>query len=108
MSEEEILEILKEFNKIKTNSYAMQFVNIPYPKLQMAIQCLLDLYEKEKEKNKTIEKIFKENEELYRIHKDEIAEIDAYIIKKQLYLKEIEVIHKIYKRFSQEGGITNE
>lgn len=55
MSEEEIIKILEEFNKIKINSYAMQFVNIPYPKLQDALQGLLDLYQKEKEKNKEYE-----------------------------------------------------
>lgn len=66
MSEEEIIEVLKEFNKIKVNSYAMQFVNIPYPKLQQAINGILELYKAEKEKNKELEK---ENAE-YKVEED--------------------------------------
>ena len=52
MNIEDSIKTLKEFNKIKINSYAMQFVNISYPDLQEAIETLLTAYEKEKEKNK--------------------------------------------------------
>ena len=55
MNIEDSIKTLKEFNKIKINSYAMQFVNISYPNLQEAIEALLTAYEKEKEKNKKIE-----------------------------------------------------
>jgi hypothetical protein len=51
MNIEEAIKKLKEFNKIKINSYAMQFVNISYPDLQESIETLLSAYEKEKEKN---------------------------------------------------------
>lgn len=55
MNIEDSIKTLKEFNKIKINSYAMQFVNISYPDLQEAIETLLTAYEKEKEKNKELE-----------------------------------------------------
>ena len=55
MNIEDSIKTLKEFNKIKINSYAMQFVNISYPDLQEAIETLLTAYEKEKEKNKNID-----------------------------------------------------
>ena len=51
MNIEDSIKTLKEFNKIKINSYAMQFVNISYPELQQAIETLLTAYEKEKEEN---------------------------------------------------------
>lgn len=54
MNIEDSIKTLKEFNKIKINSYAMQFVNISYPDLQEAIETLLTAYEKEKETNKQI------------------------------------------------------
>ena len=54
MNIEDSIKTLKEFNKIKINSYAMQFVNISYPDLQEAIETLLTAYEKEKEKNKRL------------------------------------------------------
>ena len=41
MNIEDSIKTLKEFNKIKINSYAMQFVNISYPDLQEAIETLL-------------------------------------------------------------------
>ena len=52
MNIEDSIKILKEFNKIKINSYAMQFVNISYPDLQEAIETLLTAYEKQKDKIK--------------------------------------------------------
>lgn len=52
MNIEDSIKKLKEFNKIKINSYAMQFVNISYPDLQEAIETLLTAYEKEKEEHK--------------------------------------------------------
>ena len=51
MNIEDSIKTLKEFNKIKINSYAMQFVNISYPDLQEAIETLLTAYEKEKGEN---------------------------------------------------------
>ena len=51
MNIEDSIKTLKEFNKIKINSYAMQFVNISYPDLQEAIETLLTAYEKEKREN---------------------------------------------------------
>lgn len=56
MNIEDSIKILKEFNRIKINSYAKQFVNISYPDLQEAIETLLSAYKKEKEKNKELEK----------------------------------------------------
>ena len=64
MNIEESIKILNKFNKIKINSYAMQFVNISYPDLQEAIETLLTAYEKEKEKNKEYEILLKRQEEL--------------------------------------------
>ena len=64
MNIEESIEILNKFNKIKINSYAMQFVNISYPDLQEAIETLLTAYEKEKEKNKELDKIIDEINEI--------------------------------------------
>lgn len=55
MTNEEAIKTLKEFNKIKINSYAMQFANISYPDLQEAIETVLIDREKEKEKNKSLE-----------------------------------------------------
>lgn len=39
---EKDIEILEKFIKIKINSYAMQFVDIPYPRLQEAIANLIN------------------------------------------------------------------
>ena len=47
MNIEDSIKTLKKFNKIKINSYAMQFVNISYPDLQEAIETLLIAYEKQ-------------------------------------------------------------
>lgn len=44
-----------------------------------------------------IKKYFKHNEELYECHKGEIVRIENYILEKQLWLKEVETGHKIYK-----------
>lgn len=71
MNIEDSIKKLKEFNKIKINSYAMQFVNISYPELQQAIETLLTAYEKEKEKNKTLEELLQGRLfELYKYYKD--------------------------------------
>lgn len=55
MNIEDSIKTLKEFNKIKINSYAMQFVNISYPELQQTIKTLLTAYEEEKEKREIAE-----------------------------------------------------
>lgn len=83
MNIEESIEILNKFNKIKINSYAMQFVNISYPDLQDAIETLLTAYEKEKEKNK----------ELIKQHAIEITDVGGNSIKIDLDGK----IHNAYK-----------
>ena len=79
MNIEDSIKTLKEFNKIKINSYAMQFVNISYPDLQEAIETLLTAYEKEKEKNKELTDEYLVQRDLINpdflkdyIHKDKI------------------------------------
>ena len=92
MNIDESIEILNEFNKIKINSYAMQFVNISYPDLQEAIEVLLTAYEKEKEKN----------ESLIKERATEIVYVDKNFIKKDK-IKPIQIIdldgkiHNVYK-----------
>ena len=97
MNIEDSIKTLKEFNKIKINSYAMQFVNISYPDLQEAIETLLTAYEEKcKELKKeiqddldvrnrwglTLQELEKEKEKNKELEKklDEISEIHFPII----------------------------
>ena len=75
MNIEDSIKTLKEFNKIKINSYAMQFVNISYPDLQEAIETLLTAYEKEKEKNKELEKMIKKDKDALQFKVGDIVRL---------------------------------
>lgn len=76
MNIEDSIKTLKEFNKIKINSYAMQFVNISYPDLQEAIETLLTAYEKEKEKNKKAKEFIQENSHEFNCKRDGLIELE--------------------------------
>lgn len=108
MNIEDSIKTLKEFNKIKINSYAMQFVNISYPDLQEAIETLLTAYEKEKEKNKRLEKFIENGEHTWKQKYNETFKYveNEFVSKDKIRLKMKQEMDKGY-RLSEERHLQN-
>ena len=70
MNEEEIINILTD---------DIVALNVGYVKYEEAVQGLLDLYNKEKERNKDLEQIEKEHKEENGRLRDKVKKIEEYV-----------------------------
>ena len=73
MDEEKIIEILKDFTENEDTVYCYDWHGFDYEVILPAIQGLLDLYNKEKEKNKELKEGLK-----YRINYCKLLEKELY------------------------------
>ena len=101
MSEEEILRKAKDFI-IFMNDVIENYLDYDYEENKTAyedkalVQGLLDLYEKEKEKNKTLEELLQGRLfELYKYYKDLASEYQGNSISKDKLKEKIEKYNKI-------------
>lgn len=90
MSEEEIIKMLKEYSATNPFQKSMFYVS----NLHEAIQGLLDLYNKEKEKNKILDNMLLVNKEQYEFIKNK----DNYISKDKIKqcIEKLEIEKKFY------------
>jgi len=101
MSEEEIIKIIKEYlSKEYIECTKIGAVSMPNEEWY-AIQALLDLYNKEKEKNKELKVLIERNLKYsHNLEKDLFENCSNYVVSKDKIRKKISVLEKIQSEFT--------